>query len=112
MTATDPTTAEQRLCAAIVANPSDETLRLALADLLEETGRPEAAERVRETSRIRPEKNRLGGWMLWRGLTTNNDVAPDEIVFACQCDNRWEDGDCCWPTEQAGMAAILDAILG
>ena len=107
---THPT--EQLLKAAIIANPSEETLRFALADWLEEQGRYEAAGRVRETARIRPEG--ICEAHLYANLRTNGELPIRWLTEAVR--QRHEDppdegGARSWPTESLGMAAILDAIL-
>jgi len=115
---------EQTFREAIIANPSEETLRFALADWLEEQGRPEAAGRVRETVRIRPEDGGKDSWWLWSPFiqdgdtfilsvtgpyTTNGEIAPGWLCLAMK--GKGPHADTNWPTESLGMAAILDAIL-
>lgn len=120
MTTTDIHPTEARLRAAIIAEPANETLRFALADHLEEQGRHEQADRVRETSRIRPD-SRYGGWCVWRKSevrSKDDDIfdpseVDDWLFFAVKGDERlmysvwWDFPD----SEAKGMAAILDAIL-
>ena len=94
-------------------------LRLIYADWLEEQGRPEAAGRVRETVRIRPEMGSCHlHWWLWKpDYKTNGEHAPQWLYDATQGrkgltveEYRRLSGKP-HPSESLGMTAILDAIL-
>lgn len=105
---------------AIIADPANETLRLAFADWLEEEGRPEAASRVRETARIRPEPRPYSelSWAVWnQSYMTNGEVCP-QWLFDSLVSGEWyefvKDSEYAsrrWLTEAEGMRAILDAVL-
>ena len=110
---------EQTFREAIIANPSDECVRLAFADWLLDEGRYEAAGRVRETARIRPEYRPHAGtngkWAIWGFLSVNDcHDAPNWLFDSVSYD--WTDDpnqrlSRRWPTEAAGMRCILAAIL-
>lgn len=114
-------TEREQLIEAIIQAPADEFLRLVLADHLEEHGEWEAAERVRETVRIRPfddrannsERDRWAAWLVW----SPSDVSDlsdcpkwlySTLVGRSYPNTGWSKR---WPTEQEGMRAIIEAVL-